>query len=501
MVKKKNEKRTKESFEFRPPVVAVLGHIDHGKTTLLDYIRKSRLTSEEHGGITQHIGAYQIKLNPLPGEAKIKSITFIDTPGHEAFAKMRSRGASVADLAVLVVAADDGIKPQTMESFNHIKAARIPFLVAINKIDLVDKIQIEKVKKQLAKRGILLEGFGGDIVSVPISAVKGTGIPELLEMIMLLAEMHALKVSPAADFEGVIIESKTDNRRGPQATVIVKKGKLKITDEIQVSDFLQKVQFCKVRTMIDENGHHLKTAGPGSPIVVLGWKKLPQVGEILHQKSLRKKEQKEPEIFSEEKKEMFVSRLDKTPKIKIILKADTLGTLEAILASLPENIAVISSGVGEIRESDIFLAGSSSSSKAIIIGFNVSLPKNLAALARREKIIVKTYNIIYRLLEEIQEAAEDIFEPEEELLGEAQILAEFPYDKKRVAGCKITLGRLVKNEKVKIFRQEEEIGQAKIVSLRVKKEEVNKVKENEECGILLNPQIDFELGDIIKVFK
>ncbi|MBI4999782.1 translation initiation factor IF-2 [Candidatus Gottesmanbacteria bacterium] len=466
---------------LRPPIVVVLGHVDHGKTTLLDYIRKTNVAAREPGEITQHIGAYQV--NVKTQNSNVKTITFIDTPGHEAFAKMRSRGARVADLAVLVVAANDGVMPQTQEAIRHIKQAKIPMIVAINKIDLPG-INLEKIKKQLVKEGVALEGYGGEVVVVPISAKTGEGIKDLLEMIILVSEMEKLEGDPQGPLQAIVIESKLDPRRGPVASLLIKNGTFHQGDEVVVEQTKG-----KVRAMIDERGERLKEAGPGTPVEILGLETVPQVGAVLTKEGVKKEEEEMVVKPSIEK------RVEEAG-LKIILKTDVLGTLEAIAVSLEKKkIEIISSGTGDITEGDVFLAKTTG---AIIIGFNIKISPSVAKLAETEKVKIKTYQIIYELLEEITEVVEALLvPPKEEFLGKAEIIAEFAVKKGKIAGCKVVQGRLAVGDKIKILRGEEQIGQARIKFLKQQKEAIDKAELGEECGVLFEPLLDFAIGDIV----
>lgn len=473
--------------------MAVLGHIDHGKTTLLDKIRQTNVVASEAGGITQHIGAYQVRVKERENR-RVKKITFIDTPGHAAFSQMRSRGAKVADLVVLVVAADEGFKPQTGESLKHIKTAKIPYLVAINKVDLAN-INIKKVKKELAKNGIVVEDEGGKIVTVEVSAKTGKGINELLEMILLLAEMAELKGEPQGELEAVVIESKLDRARGPLATIIIRNGSLKIGDEIKVENVE-----AKIRAMFDENGRRVDVAGPSKPVEVLGFEEIPAIGG----KVITEVPEKEPSVPSVIRK---VSETEpKTPegtkenKLKIILKSDVAGTLEAILASLPENIEVVSSGVGDVNESDVLLA---SASGAEIIGFRVKISSAVKKLAQVEEVKVATYQVIYELLEEVEEKVLKIMEPtiDEEILGQAEIIAEFVVKKWRVAGAKVIEGRIGKKDKLHLKRGQEIIGDCRIKSMKRVKETIAQAKKGDEFGVILDPSLDFTIGDVLVSYR
>lgn len=424
----------------RPPIVVVLGHVDHGKTTLLDAIRSSDVASGEYGGITQSIGAYQIN-----------NITFIDTPGHEAFSAMRSTGAKVADIAVLVVAANDSVMPQTAESIKIIQEAKIPYIVALNKIDLPEA-NFDKTVQDLLRHNVLLENYGGDVPFVKISAKKKEGIKELLDLISLLAQMNDIKGDPEAPLEFTVIESKMAKNRGPVSTIIVRNGTIKIGEN-------------NVRALLDWQGKNILSAGPGTPVEVLGWTKVDSGRATL-------------------------ARMTTSEDLNLILKTDTNGSLAAILAKIPPNVKLIQNSTGEISDADILLA---KSTKAIILGFNV---KNSAAkLAENEKVLVRTYKIIYELLDELSDAANGMLTPVEveEILGKGEIVAEFPFEKLKIAGIKITEGRIAKGDLVKINDVK-----SKIKSLRVGKDEVNKVEKGKDCGVLLDPQIDFKLGtDII----
>ncbi len=467
----------------RPPIVVVLGHVNHGKTTLLDTIRKTTVAASEHGGITQSIGAYQI-------EVKKRRITFIDTPGHEAFSKMRSRGAAVADIAILVVASDDSVKPQTVESIEQIKSANIPLIVAVNKIDLPGA-NVDKVKSDLAKVGIQVEGFGGDVPIVPISAKAGTGVPELLDMILLVSDMHELQSEPAALLEAVVIETRVDKGKGMVASVIVKKGTLAGGKAL----FLYDGQVAKVRALFDDQGEMVREALPSKPVEVLGFTQLPAVGSVLT--GIPQAGQITTPLLREDISALpdFLKPLEETAKqsLNIILKADTAGSLEAVKESLHKRILIVSSGIGDITDADIIHA---KSTKSIIIGFNVLCKPQVAKLAQTEKVIFRTYTIIYELLQELTEVVEGLKDvATEKELGKGQVIAEFPYEKSRVAGTKVLSGRLARGDSVKIMRAETLVGLAKIKTMRRGKEDVTKMEVGEECGVLLDRTVDFALGD------
>lgn len=484
----------KVSLKSRPPVVGVLGHIDHGKTTLLDFIRQSKVAPSEAGGITQHIGAYQTKVKVEGG----RLITFIDTPGHEAFAKMRSRGAKAADMALLVISAKDGLKPQTQESIVYIKEAKIPFIVVINKIDLFKKksareVAVRKIEKQLKKLNLLVEKEGGEIVTMSVSAKTGENVDELLEMIILLAELKELRGNPEGPFQGVIIDSQIDPRRGVLATILVRDGSLKVGDQVKTEGVRG-----KMRAMFDENGQKVTLAGPSKPVRVLGFEKAPPMGGVVAPgesglTSLSAKTSA-PHTVLEAVEECLSP--DEEEKLRVILKTDTLGTKEAILAALGEKVEIIMSGIGDVSESDVFLA---KTSKALILGFKVALLPQIKKLAQDEGVKIKSYEIIYKLLEEVEDAASFLKEGEKEkVLGRGQIIVLFEAKKKKIAGVKVVEGRMVRGDRIKILREEEEIGEARIVSLRQQKEDIHKAEMGEECGLGFSKELDFRAGDSVK---
>lgn len=476
---------------LRPPIVTILGHVDHGKTTLLSYIRQTDMTSIEHGGITQHIGAYQITTNH-------KLITFIDTPGHVAFEKMRSRGAKVADIAVLVVAVDDGVMPQTIEAIKHIHEAKVPMIVAINKIDLpgIDiAVQLSKIKKQLSDQKINLEEYGGDVPLVPLSAKTGKDVDKLLEIILLVSELNELKGDADAPAAGVVIEATLDKFKGPTATILIRNGTLKKGDQIMLGGVKG-----KIRAIFDFNGKPINSAGPSTPAEILGLTSVPNVGVLLGKES------------ESEKIEETLSLLDKlkmgdSKTLKVIIKADKQGSLEAIQVSLGKFnlerkvIDYIFAGIGDIGEENIKLAASVG---AIIIGFNVKLIASAAKLAENEHVLIRTYNIIYELLEDVEEVVNTLLEVGqlEEVLGKANILAEFPYGKdERVAGCRMIEGIIAKGQKIRIVREGQIIEETRLKSLKKVKEEVNKVEKGNDCGMILDPVVDFQIGDVVESFR
>jgi len=467
----------------RPPVVAFVGHIDHGKTSLLDKIRQSNTWKKEIGGITQHIGASQIIFKNKDKEKK--KITFIDTPGHEAFTKMRARGVGITDLVVLVVSADSGVQDQTKESISHIKAAGVPFLVAINKIDL-PAADVEKVKGQLAEIEIIPESYGGDVVVVPVSAKTGKGIDDLLEMIGLMAEILELSADASADLEAVVIESTLDKRRGCLATVLVKQGTIHLSDCL----FDGKTEV-KVKQMINWQGEKVKTALPGDPVEILGFCNVPLVGALIssqsREPSLVKKEDKAEDKFAE-------------GALRLVVKADVKGSLEALIAGLPKEVKVIHSGVGEISNNDIFLAQTAG---AEVIGFGVKISPIAKRVARQTGVTVLLAKIIYELFDAVVKKLEDSFDPLEDkkILGKARISAEFKIHGKRIAGSKVFEGELNKDDKFLLMRDEELIGESVLVSLRHIKDDIDKVEKGMEFGAVFSPLIDFNVGDVIISYK
>ena len=474
----------------RPPIVAVLGHVDHGKTSLLDTIRKSDVASREHGGITQHIGAYQIAVDGKP-------ITFVDTPGHEAFAKMRSRGANVADIVLLVVAADDSVKPQTKESITQIKAAGVSMIVVINKIDLPEA-NVDKVKQDLARAGVQVEGFGGDVPVALASAKAKTGIKELLDLILLVSQMKELKADPAASFEGVVIETRVDKGKGMVASIVVKNGTLSVGRSL----FEGSKSVARVRAMFDEYGKIVTEALPARPVEALGFTSLPTVGSVLcSEPTVESQKQVSNASTKQYSNEVLPDWLkpvaeQEKEKLNIVLKGDTAGSIEAIVASLSDRIKIVGMGVGDISEADILLARGA---KAFVVGFNVKCPSAVAKLAQTEKVIFRIYTIIYELLDELADVVSGMKEvmAAERELGVGTIIAEFPYEKTRIAGTRVTQGRLARGDTVKIVRAEAEVGRTKIKSVRIGKVETTKVEEGVECGVLFDKKVDFELQDAI----
>ena len=479
-------------LEIRPPVVTILGHVDHGKTSLLDFIRKAHVADREHGGITQAIGAYQ-------ATHQGKLITFIDTPGHAAFEKMRSRGANVADIAVLVVAVDDGIMPQTVEAIKHILNAKVPMIVAVNKIDLPGvnlTAQMERIKKQLSDNGVLVEEYGGDVPIIQISAKSGVGVDSLLEMILLVAEVNEFKGDPSLPAAGVVIEARLDKSKGSIASVIVKNGTLKKGHSVLFNGVAS-----KVRGLIDYNGKNLDSVGPSTPVELSGLEVVPAVGAILGDETLVGVKPKEIRSLIDRLKD------DQSTILNVIVKADTQGSIEAIEGALEkfnteaEHVKIVHSGTGDISENDIATAAAT---RAIVIGFNVKVTNNAARVAETELVLVRTYNIIYELIEELEDVVEGMLKVGalEETLGVAQIIAEFPYGKSdRIAGVRVLDGQITKGPRVKILRGEEIIGEGKIKSIKHLREEVNRLEAGDEGGFMFDSDISFEIGDTVQSFR
>lgn len=483
------EKNQSKNLLPRPPIVAVMGHVDHGKTSLLDYIRKTNVAVKEAGGITQSIGAYEIEYSG-------KKIVFIDTPGHEAFSKMRTRGATAADLAILVVAADDGVKPQTKESIEILNATKTPFIVAINKIDK-SNADIEKTKTDLTQNGVFLEGFGGNVSWHAVSAKTGEGINELLDLILLAGEIEDLKYNPSVKAKGVVIESKMDSRRGVAVSVIVKDGILKTGDEI----FTQTVSG-KIKALENFLGGRVNELPASSPALVSGFEKLPAVGEEF----FTDKRELAGAEFPKTAEEKFVSKLKKIeesplPTMAVIIKADVSGSLEALLEivkNIPQEkmkITVVGESVGEITDGDVKIA---SATKAMIIGFRVKAAKAAENLAKVQGVKIIASEIIYELLKALEEEMKSAGEKGPS--GELEILAVFSRKgKKQVIGGKVVSGTLKNKVQVKILKNNEEAGIGRIMNLQSGKQDVFQVNEGEECGILLESEALAEAGDKLAV--
>ena len=505
---KKIEKKEKKepSFVPRAPIITLMGHVDHGKTSILDAIRESRLAASEYGEITQHIGAYRAKVDG-------KEMVFLDTPGHEAFTAMRARGARVTDLVLLVVAADDGVMPQTVEAINHCKEAKVPVMVAINKIDKPN-INVEEIKKELAKLGLAPEEWGGETILVEVSAKTKAGIKKLLEMLHLEAEMLELKADPMKPGEGTIVEAKMDRREGKTISVIVKDGTIKVGDTFIAGD-----TFGRVKALINEEGENLRQAGPSTPVKILGAESLPLPGdtfrvidsktkEIIEKKKIspQKELKKAParvtlEEFSKEIRE------DKGNELKLIIKGDVAGSVEAVSKSLEKlkaeeiEVNIIHRGTGGINESDIMLAAASN---AIIIGFNLSPENRIKELAKREGIDLRTYRLIYEVIDDVEKAVSGLLEPKEveETIGEAEIRRVFTLSNgQAIAGCLVSKGKVIRGANIRLMRKDAIVHQGKMSSLRRFKDNVKEIAVNYECGIQLEGFNDFKVGDHFQIYQ
>ncbi len=495
-----------EKRVLRPPVITVMGHVDHGKTSLLDAIRKTNVTAREAGGITQHIGAYKINYQG-------KQIVFLDTPGHEAFTAMRARGAQVTDVAILVVAADDGVMPQTIEAINHAKAAKVPIIVAINKMDR-EGANPDHVKQQLAEHELIPEDWGGETIMVPVSAHKKTGISDLLEMILLVAEMQELKANPNLPARGTIIEAQLDKGRGPVATVLVQRGTLHIGDTIVAG-----TAYGKVRAMVNDRGEKVKKAGPSTPVEVLGLNDVPGAGDVLDstdertarsvaEKRIAKKKEDEIKLNSKVSLDDLFQRIQEgeLKELNIVVKADVQGTIEALKASLEKikndevKVVVVHAGVGAIAESDIMLA---SAANALIIGFNVRPDANARKAAEAEKVDVRTYRVIYDALNDVEAAIKGMLAPkfEEVIQGRVEVRQLITISKLLIAGCYVTEGKVTNHSKVRVIRDGIVVHEGDIESLRRFKDDVKEVNQGYECGITLEKFRDLKEGDQFEIFN
>ena len=501
------EEDKEEDLLPRPPVVTVMGHVDHGKTSLLDAIRSTNVTKGEAGGITQHIGASEVSVNG-------QKIVFLDTPGHEAFTSMRARGAQVTDIAILVVAADDGIMPQTIEAINHAKAAEVPLIVAINKIDKPGA-NPDRVKQELADQGLLVEDWGGDVISVPVSALKREGIDTLLEMVLLVAEMEELRANPNKRAVGTVIEAQLDKGRGPVATVLVQGGTLKVGDPIVAG-----TASGKVRAMINDKGRRVKVAGPSTAVEILGLSEVPQGGDqvvaVPNDKAARmiadKRQQMAREEMLKSNQRMslddFFSQMGdaEVKELPIIVKADVQGSVQAVKQSLEklsnEEVAVrvIHGGVGAVTESDVILA---TASNAIIIGFNVRPVPSAEVLAKKEGVDVRTYTIIYKAIEDVQAAMVGMLDPEyrDEDTGKAEVRETFKLSGVgTIAGCYVTSGKVFRGSKVRIVRDGFIIHEGQLAALKRFKDDVKEVNHGYECGMSFVNYNDVKEGDIIEAY-
>jgi len=498
----------------RPPVVTVMGHVDHGKTSLLDAIRKTRVAAGEAGGITQHIGAYQVEVDHA-GESR--RITFLDTPGHEAFTAMRARGTKVTDVAVLVVAADDGVRPQTLEAISHARAAKVPIVVAINKIDK-EGASPDRVKQELSAQELVAEDWGGNTVMVPVSAIKGENIDKLLDMILLVSEVEDLQANPDRMARGTVIEAHLDKAKGPVATLLIQNGTLRTGDVLAAGPVLG-----KVRAMVDDTGKRVKLAGPSFAVEALGFSEVPTAGDEFE---VYPDEKTARSVVGDRASEARATRLaqqmasrrvslasmssqaseGELKELNLILKADVQGSVEAILGSLEQlpqgevQVRVLLSAPGEITETDVDLAAASG---AVIVGFNTSMAPGAKRAADATGVDVRDYDVIYKLLEDIQLAMEGLLEPElvEEPLGEAEVRAVFTIGKSAVAGCYVTTGKLQRNSKLRVWRGKEKVYEGDLDSLRRNKDDVKEVATGFECGVACDRFSAWQEGDRIEAFK
>ncbi len=514
---KKEEQTDKSNFEeyeivdnendlvSRPPVITIMGHVDHGKTTLLDTIRKTNVALGEAGGITQAIGAYQVEVNG-------KKITFIDTPGHEAFTEMRSRGASVTDIVVLIVAANDGVMPQTKQAIDHAKAAGVPIVVAVNKIDLPDA-NPDRVLTELVENGLIPESFGGDVVTCNISAKKGIGVNELLETLILISEMRELKANPNRYATGTVIEARSDNKIGSVVSLLVQSGTLRLGDPVVIG-----TSYGKIRSLKDDKGNNITFASPSTPVEITGINELPTAGD----KFMAFATEKEARTVSEQRKlrshtkdtnragmsldDLYAMVKDGVKEISVILKTDVKGSEEAVKKSLERinlegvRINVIRSGVGTITESDVKLA---SASNAIIIGFNVRPNGKTSDLAKESNVEIRLYNIIYKVVEDMEAAIKGMLDPvyEEKVLGEAEVRQIFKFSKiGNIAGCHVNSGVITNGADARIIRDGIVIYTSKIASLQHEKDQVKEMKSGYDCGLTIEDYQDIREGDIIEVF-
>lgn len=498
----------KEDLKSRPPVVTVMGHVDHGKTSLLDAIRESHVTTSEAGGITQHIGASVAKINN-------KQLVFLDTPGHEAFTSMRARGAKVTDIAILVVAADDGVMPQTLEAISHAKAAEVPIIVAINKIDK-PTANLDRIKQELVENDLLPEDWGGETITVPVSAKERKGIDELLEMVILVAEMQELKANPNRKAIGVVVEAQLDKGKGPLATVLIQKGTLKVGDMV-----VSGTASGRIRAMLDHKGKNIKKAGPSIPAVILGLSEVPNAGDLIyavtdektarHYASERKNQLRERQFKLDDR--VTLENLFDTIKegdiqdLNIIIKADVRGSMEALSQSLQKldikeevKVNMIHGGIGGITESDIMLAAASN---AIVIGFNVRPNLNALEVAKRENVDIRTYRVIYEAIEDIQKAVKGMLAPDivEEVQGRAEIRATFRLPNgNSIAGIYVVNGKITRNSKVRLLRDDIVIFEGTISSLKRFKDDVREVASGYEAGIGLDGYNDLKEGDMLEAY-
>jgi translation initiation factor IF-2 len=498
----------------RPPVVTIMGHVDHGKTTLLDAIRKTKVAQGEAGGITQHIGAYHVDVDH---NGVMQQVVFLDTPGHEAFTAMRARGARVTDVAILVVAADDGVRPQTIEAIRHAQAAEVPIIVAINKMDKPDA-QIDRVQQELVGYGLQPEAWGGDTIMVPVSALKGENLDKLLEMILLVSEVEDLMANPDRPAKGTIIEAHLDKAKGPVATLLVQNGTLRVGDTLVAGHV-----FCKVRAMVNDRLERVDIAGPSFAVEVLGMSDVPAAGDdfevYVSEKEARSLADKRSELYRSSRLQQMMSSRRVTlntlsaqaqegelKELNLILKADVQGSLEAILGSLrnlPQQevqVRVLMSAPGEITETDVDLAAASG---AVIVGFSTSLASGARLAADNAGVDIREYDIIYNLLDDIQAAMEGLLDPEmvEEPLGQIEVRAVFQAGRGNIAGCYMLSGKAIRNCHIRIKRGNELVFTGILDSLKRMKDDVKEVNTGFECGVRLDRFNDWKEGDIIETFQ
>ena len=506
---KKRQEDELKYLEPRPPIVCILGHVDHGKTTLLDYIRKAHVAAKEAGGITQHVGAYQV-------EHEGKKITFLDTPGHAAFSKIRQRGATVTDIAILVVAADDGFMPQTEEALQFAQKENVPVIVAINKIDAKGANE-DKIKQQMQKHGITSEDWGGETLCTGISALKGTNVSKLLELVLLQAEMMELKANPKGSAEGVIIESRIEVGRGATATVIVNKGTLKPGDVLVCGPY-----FCKVRALLNENGEKMKEATPATPVQILGWSGAPDAGAnfrvVKNEKEARReaeevarqlKQEEANSAYKVKNVEELMAAIQSTEKkvLKVILRADVHGSVEALsdclmaIQSQKVSLEIVDAQVGQINLNDVNLAHAA---QAIVVGFNTRLENGVQAAAKHYQIRILQHNIIYELIDQVKDAMRELLDPEwsENKLGSAEVRKVFALSKNQIAGCMVVAGRMIRDGAARLIRSGKVLADTHIQMLKRFKDDVTEVKSGYECGIeLSNLAETFQEGDVIECYE
>lgn len=495
------------SFVTRPPVVTILGHVDHGKTSLLDSIRNAHVADREVGGITQHIGAYQVEYGG-------QRITFLDTPGHEAFTSIRSRGARVTDIAVLVVAADDGIMPQTEEAIDHAKAAEVPIVVAINKMDLPGA-DPERVKRQLSQHNLLVEDWGGEIISVPVSARTGDGIDELLENLLIVAEISELKANPSRAASGVVIEAKLDRKRGPMATVLVQSGTLGIGDFV-----IAGTAWGRVKAINNDRGLAVKGVLPGEPAELLGFGSLPEAGDLMavtpNERTARGLAHDRERAKSSQQSQVRALTLEEVVKqidagdikeLNLVLKADVQGSVEAVRQSLERlteaeaRVRILHAGSGNVTESDVLLA---SASEAIIVGFAVGNEIGVERVAERMGVEIRHYSIIYQMIDDVEQALHGMLEPTftDIVVGQAEVREIFAARRNvKIAGCRVIDGRIPRGSAIRILRDGQLLEETSIASLRHFREEVNEITNGMDCGILLENYNDFEIGDVLQAHR